>query len=156
MIRAQVDVRITERTIEVFHRGKRVAAHARRYGGQRHDTLPEHMPSAHRRYAAWSPERFERWAATIGPNTQGLVTAILANRPHPEQGFRTCFGIMKLFRGIDRSRAESIAERAFAIGALNYKSVDSILKNNLDRAPAAAGSATVIEHPNLRGPGYFH
>jgi transposase len=156
LLRAQVDVRITDRTIEVFHRGKRVAAHARRYGGQRHDTIPEHMPSAHRRYAAWTPQRFECWAATIGPNTQGLVIAILANRPHPEQGFRTCFGIMKLFRGIDRSRAEAVAARAFAIGALNYKSVESILKNNLDRAPAAAESATVIEHTNVRGKGYFH
>ncbi len=156
LIRTQVDVRITSRTIEVFHRGKRVAAHARRYGGPRHGTDPEHMPSAHRRYAEWTPERFRRWAATIGPNTEGLVIAILANRPHPEQGFRSCLGIIRLFRGIDRTRAEAVAARALAIGALTYKSVDSILKNNLDRAPAAAGSATVIEHPNVRGKGYFH
>ena len=155
LLHAQVDVRITSRTIEVFHRSKRVATHARRYGGNRHDTLPEHMPSSHRRYAEWTPQRFEHWAATIGPNTQGLVIAILANRPHPEQGFRTCFGIMKLFRGIDRARAESVAARALAIGALNCKSIDSILKNNLDRAPAAAGSQTSIEHPNIRGPRYF-
>jgi len=156
LLRAQVDVRITDRTIEVFHRGKRVAAHARRYGGQRHGTLPEHMPSAHRRYAEWTPQRFERWAATIGPNTAGLVIAILARRPHPEQGFRTCFGIIKLFRGIDRTRAEAVAAHALAIGALNCKSVDSILKNNLDRAQQAAETSTVIEHPNLRGSGYFH
>jgi transposase len=156
LIRTQVDVRITSRTIEVFHRGKRVAAHARRYGGPRHGTDPEHMPSAHRRYAEWTPERFRRWAATIGPNTEGLVIAILANRPHPEQGFRSCLGIIRLFRGIDRTRAEAVAARALAIGALTYKSVDSILKNNLDRAPVAAGSATVIEHPNVRGKGYFH
>jgi transposase len=156
LIRTQVDVRITSRTIEVFHRGKRVAAHARRYGGPRHGTDPEHMPSAHRRYAEWTPERFRRWAATTGPNTEGLVIAILANRPHPEQGFRSCLGIIRLFRGIDRTRAEAVAARALAIGALTYKSVDSILKNNLDRAPAAAGSATVIEHPNVRGKGYFH
>jgi len=156
LLRAQVDVRITERTIEVFHRGERVAAHARRYGGLPYGTLPEHMPSAHRRYAEWTPQRFESWAATIGPNTQGLVIAILANRPHPEQGFRTCFGIMKLFRGIDRTRAEAVATRALAIGALNCRSVESILKNNLDRALAAAESAAAIEHPNLRGKGYFH
>ena len=156
LIRAQVDVRITSRTIEVFHHAKRIAAHQRRYGGPRHGTDPDHMPSAHRRYAAWSPERFQRWARSIGPNTEGLVIAVLANRPHPEQGFRTCLGVLRLFRGLDPTRAEAVAARALAIGALTYKSVASILKNNLDRAPQAAESSTVIEHQNLRGPRYFH
>ena len=85
----QVDTRITTRTIEVFHRA-RVASHARRYGGQRHGTLPDHMPSAHRRYAEWSAERFARQARDIGPDTEALILAVLARRPHPEQGFRTC------------------------------------------------------------------
>jgi transposase len=156
LIRAQVDLRITSRIIEVFHRAKRVAAHQRRYGGRRHGTDPEHMPSAHRRYAAWSPARFQRWAHSIGPNTEALVIAVLANRPHPEQGFRTCLGVLRLFRGIDPARAEAVAARALAIGALTYKSVASILQNNLDRASPAAESSTVIEHQNLRGPGYFH
>jgi transposase len=156
LIRAQVDLRITSRIIEVFHRAKRVAAHQRRYGGRRHGTDPDHMPSAHRRYAAWSPARFERWARSIGPNTETLVIAVLANRPHPEQGFRTCLGVLRLFRGIDPARAEAVAARALAIGALTYKSVASILQNNLDRTQPAAESSTVIEHQNLRGPGYFH
>jgi transposase len=156
LIRAQVDVRITNRTIEVFHRSKRVAVHQRRFGGSRHGTDPQHMPSAHRRYAAWSPERFRRWAHTIGPNTAGLVLAILANRPHPEQGFRTCLGVLRLFRGLEPRRAEAVAARALAIGALTYKSVASILHNNLDRAPQAAESDIVISHQNVRGPGYFH
>jgi transposase len=155
LLREEVDVRIAERTIEVFHRGKRVAAHARRYGGQRHHTHPEHMPSSHRRYAEWTPQRFESWAATIGTNVQGLVIAILANRPHPEQGFRTCFGIMKLFSGIDRARADAVAERALTIRAFNCKSVESILKNNLDRAQQAAKTSIVIEHSNLRGRTYY-
>jgi transposase len=158
LIRAQVDLRITSRTIEVFHRAKRVAFHQRRYGGRRHGTLPDHMPSAHRRYAAWSPARFQRWAHSIGPNTEALVVAVLANRPHPEQGFRTCLGVLHLFRGLEPVRAEAVAARALSIGALTYKSVASILKNNLDRAPSPpAESDTVIEnHQNLRGPGYFH
>ena len=107
LIREQVDTRATARTIEVFHRGKRVAAHARRYGGPRHGTLPEHMPSAHRRYAEWTPERLQRRARGIGPNTEALIIAVLARRPHPEQGFRTCLGVLRLFRGIDAARAES-------------------------------------------------
>jgi transposase len=115
------------------------------------------MPSAHRRYAEWSASRFKRWAHSIGPNTEALVIAVLANRPHPEQGFRTCLGVLRLFRGITPARAEAVAARALAIGALNYKSVASILENNLDRAsPSDAESDNVIEHQNLRGPGYFH
>lgn len=156
LIREQVDVRLTARTVEVFNRGQRVAAHPRRYGGPRHGTDPGHMPSAHRRYAEWTPDRFRRWARSIGPETEGLVLAVLAHRPHPEQGFRSCLGILRLFRGLDPARAEAVAARAVAIGALNYKSVASILANKLDRAPRQTENATVIDHANIRGPRYFH
>jgi transposase len=158
LIRAEVDVRITSRTIEVFHRGRRIAAHERRYGGRRHGTDPEHMPSSHRRYAEWTPDRFRRWARTIGPSTEALITAILAHRPHPEQGFRTCLGILRLYRGIAPSRAEAVSARALDIGATTYKSVTSILANNLDRVAARQdrGEPTLFDHPNVRGPRYFN
>ena len=155
LIREQVDLRLTTRTVEVFHRGQRVAAHERRYAGQRHGTDPAHMPSAHRRYAEWSPERFRRWARGIGPETEGLVIAVLHDRPHPEQGFRTCLGILRLYRGLDPSRAEAASARAVAIGALTYKSIASILSLGLTRA-APPAKAPVLLHPNLRGPRYFH
>jgi transposase len=115
LIRAEVDVRVTARTVEVFHRGQRVAAHERRYGDHRHGTDPDHMPSSHRRYAEWTPDRFRRWARTIGPNTEALINAILTHRPHPEQGFRTCLGILRLYRGIEPARAEAVSSRAFEI-----------------------------------------
>ena len=156
LIRQQVDVRLTSRTVEIFHRGQRVAAHERRHGGRRHGTDPDHMPSSHRRYAEWTPERFQRWARSIGPNTEGLVIAVLSARPHPEQGFRTCLGILRLFRGLDPARAEAVSARAVAIGALTYKSLASILAHNLDRARRQPESAAVIDHPNVRGPRYFH
>lgn len=108
LIRQQVDVRATAKTIEIFHRGMRIAAHRRRYGGRRHGTNPDHMPSSHRRYAEWTPDRFRRWAASVGPETEGFITAILAARPHPEQGFRTCLGVLRLFRDIERV-AQAIA-----------------------------------------------
>ena len=115
------------------------------------------MPSAHRRYAEWTLERFQRWGQTIGPSTEGLIIAILAHRPHPEQGFRTCLGVMRLLRGVDPSRAERVASRAVEIGALNYKSIASILAHNLDRRPGSSATGdTVIVHANIRGPRYFH
>ncbi|BBU64117.1 hypothetical protein MSC49_40520 (plasmid) [Methylosinus sp. C49] len=127
LIHAEVDVRVTERMIEVFHRGQRVGLHERRYMGARHGTAPEHMPSVHRRYAAWTPDRFRRWAATIGPHTEGLIAAMLAARRHPEQGFRTCLGVLKLYRGVEAAKAEAVSARALEIGAFNCKSVAALL-----------------------------
>jgi transposase len=158
LIRAEVDTRLTERTLEVFHRGKRVAAHQRRYGGRRHGTDPDHMPSAHRRYAEWSPARFQRWAKTVGPATETLIIAVLANRPHPEQGFRTCLGILRLYRGVETARAERVSVAALNIGAFTYRSVASILANNI-KPPSArkeAESVNLFDHPNIRGAGYFN
>jgi transposase len=157
LIRQQVETRLTERTVEVFHRGQRVAAHARRYGGPRHGTLPDHMPSAHRLYAEWSPERFQSQARAIGSNTEALIIAVLARRPHPEQGFRTCLGILRLYRRIDATRAEAISARAVEIGALNYQSIASILEHRLEikTATRTADSAPIL-HANIRGSRYYH
>ena len=157
LIRAEVDVRVTARAIEIFHRGQRVGVHQRRYIGPRHGTDPDHMPSSHRRYAEWTPDRFRRWAGKIGPGTQGLITAVLASRPHPEQGFRTCLGILRLYRGLDPARAEAVSARALEIGALTYKSVASLLAQKRDKSASKdSGQSTLFDHANLRGPGYYH
>jgi transposase len=156
LIRAEVEVRATARTIEVFHRGQRVAAHERRYLGRRHGTDPDHMPSAHRRYAEWSPERFRRWAAKIGPNTEGLIAAVLQSRPHPEQGFRTCLGILRSYRGLDADRLEAVSARAVELGVLTCKGVAALIARKADADGKADRPATLFDHANLRGPGYFH
>ena len=154
LIREQVDLRVTARTVEIFHRGRRVAAHQRRYGGRRHGTDPDHMPSSHRRYAEWTPNRFRRWGRAIGPETEGLVVAILAHRPHPEQGFRTCLGVLRLYRDLNPDHAEMVSARAVAIGALTYKGIATIIANRVVKPPVV--ETAVIDHPNLRGRSYFH
>lgn len=156
LIRQQVDARITQRTVEIFHRGQRVAAHQRRYGGPRHGTDVEHMPSAHRRYAEWTPERFQRWGADIGPDTEGLILAIMSRHPHPEQGFRTCLGVLRLYRDLDSLRAERVSARAIAVGAFNYKSIASIIAHNLDRIAPTDSTVSVNGHANIRGRSYFN
>lgn len=156
LIGQQIDVRICERTIEMFHKGQRVAAHVRRYRGAAHGTNPDHMPSAHRRYASWTADRFRSWAAAIGPNTAALIAAILTTKRHPEQGFRTCLGVLKHMRGLPKARVEAVAERALAIGALNYKSIVSILDTHRDRPAAKPADTPILDHANLRGPRYFH
>ncbi|MCH8999471.1 MAG: IS21 family transposase [Proteobacteria bacterium] len=153
--------RITDRTVEIFHKGKRVAAHMRGSGNRRHTTVAEHMPSAHRRYASWTLERIRRYAATTGSNTEALIDLILRSKPHPEQGFRSAIGILRLARTHGSERLEAACERAFEIGAHSYSSVASILRNNLDRRepPQSSDRATdgpTIQHRNIRGSGYFH
>ena len=157
LIRAEVEVRITARTVEIFHRGQRVGVHQRRYMGRKHGTNPDHMPSSHRRYAEWTPDRFRRWAGKIGPNTEGLISAVLASRPHPEQGFRTCLGILRSYRGLDPVRVEAVSARAVELGVLTCKGVASLLARKGDAAAVKdSGPATLFDHANLRGPGYYH
>jgi len=157
LMRHKLWARITARSVEIFHRGKRIACHMRGSPNRRHTTLREHMPSAHRRLAAWTPERIRRDAARIGPNTQALVDIIMRSRPHPEQGFRSSIGILRLDKSHGRERLEAACERALEIGARSYSSVASILKNNLDRQrPTRAADGSAIDHPNIRGPRYFH
>jgi transposase len=159
LIREEVEARITAGTVELFHRGRRVAAHVRRhgYGGDRHVTLGEHMPSAHRHYAGWSEDRFRRDAGAIGPNTEALITAVLVSRKHPEQGYRSCLGILKRLRGVTHERAEAACARAIEIGTLSSKSLGSILDNNLDQKPRRKAEDDLpLVHANIRGSGYYH
>jgi len=160
LIREEVEARLTINAVELFHRGQRVAVHVRLYGhcGRRHVTHDDHMPSGHRFYSGWSEARFRRDGAAIGPNTETLIIAVMASRKHPEQGFRSCLGILKRLRGIDRARAEAACARAVEIGALSSKSLGSILDNNLDRKPTGQPSANDLPlfHANIRGGGYYH
>src|SRR6266568_3926209 len=151
--RAEVEVRLTGRTVEVFARGERIAAHLRSSGNHKHTTVQEHMPSSHRRYADWTLDRIRTDAAAIGPSTAALCDLILEHRPHPEQGFRACLGIVRLARPFGVVRLEAAATRAIEIGALTYGSVRSILDHKLDRYAAhqRAADGAPIFHSNIRG-----
>src|ERR1700681_2114372 len=157
-VRAEVEVRFTARTVEIFHKGERIAAHQRMGGNHKHTTVPEHMASSHRRYAGWTIERIRKDAAAIGPATAALCELILDERAHPEQGFRACLGILRLARSYGSVRLDAAATRAIDIGARTYGSVKSILANNLDRRPSPKRSAddAPILHPNIRGPRYYN
>lgn len=158
LIRQTVEARTTETTVEVFHKGRRVAAHVRSSLRNRYTTVPEHMPSAHRRYAEWTPARLTCEAARIGPATVQLIETILHAKPHPEQGFRAGLGILRLAKSYGDIRLEAACLRGLSIGASTYGSIASILKNGLDKAFHAdvAAAAEPIRHGNIRGRGYYH
>ena len=140
--RAEVDVRLTARTVEILLKGERIAAHLRMSGNHKHTTVAEHMPSSHRRYAGWTIDRIRADARLIGPATAALCELILEQRPHPEQGFRNCLGIVRLAGPHGAERLEAAAERAIDIGARTYGSVKSILDNHLDRVPRTSAPRT--------------
>ena len=158
LIRETVEARITSATVEVFHKGQRVASHAFSPVRSRHTTIIEHMPSSHRRYAEWTPQRMMHEAARIGPATVALVEAIMKAKPHPEQGFRSCLGIMSLVRTYGAERVEAASRRGNDIGATTYGSIKSIMQNGLDKAYATEPTPDVppIRHGNIRGSRYYH
>ncbi len=154
----ELDVRLTARTVEVFRKGERIAAHLRNSGNRRHTTTPEHMPSSHLHFADWSIERIRREASAVGRSTGALCEQILTERRHPEQGFRACLGIIRLVKSFGRERVEAACLRALEIGTRSYSSVRSILDNKLDRqaAPKRAADGPAILHANIRGPRYYN
>ena len=158
LIGKKIDVRITDTTIECFYKSQSVASHIRSYLKGRHTTVKQHMPKSHQQWAKWSPQRFINWAAKIGPHTAQLIEQILNSRKHPQQGFRSCLGILRLAKSYDDQRLEAACQRALTIGGISYKSVASILKYKLDQKPLSGqtGTEATIDHKNIRGAHYYH
>ncbi len=161
LIRQEVDVRVCGAVVEIFHGGRRVASHPRCPGRRSHVTLPEHMPSAHRRHAEWTPARMLAAAAGLGPSVVAFCETVMADRPHPEQGFRTCLGVLALTRSYDAARLDAACRRGLSIRARSVASIRSILQTGLDRAfldeaPEAGSADRPLQHANIRGQGYYH
>jgi transposase len=157
LVRKQLEIRYTAGTVECFHRGQRIASHIRNNDRGRHSTIREHMPANHRQFAEWSPERFKRWAVKIGPQTALLTEALLVQRTYPQQAYRTLLGILRLAKIYSEARLESACERALRFNTLSYRSIESILKNGLDRRPltATTDNCKPVQHSNIRGAEYY-
>jgi transposase len=153
----EVEVRFSATTVECFYHARRVAVHVRSYQLGQHTTIAEHMPKSHQKHAEWNPSRLIGWAGTIGPGTQAVVTYQLTHKPHPEQGYRACLGLLALARQYGPERLEAAATRALEIGSPTRRSVKSILERGLDRRGAnAPDELSLPAHGNVRGPGYYH
>jgi len=151
-----VEVRLTSTTVEVFMKSQRVASHLRSYLKGRHVTEPAHMPDSHRRYLDWTPGRIVGWAEKNGPSTALFVEGLLQSRPHPEQGFRSALGVMRLAKKYSPERLEAACERALQLKSFSYKSVESMLSHGLDQRPLRAASPRAhVAHHNIRGPNYY-
>jgi transposase len=157
LVHEPVEIRSTATTVEILHKGTRVASHLRSRGRGQVVTNEEHRPKSHRAHLEWTPSRMVHWAQTIGSNTARLFDRIMADKPHPEMGYRGCLGIIRLAGKYSPARVEAAAQRALLTGACRYKSIESILKNSLDQAPPPAPTQlpTPPPHDNIRGAEYF-
>jgi transposase len=158
LARQPVDLRVTASTVEILHQGQRIASHARSPMPRAHTTVADHMPSHHRHHAEWTSERLTGWARGIGESTAAAVDQLIRQRRHPEQGFRAALGLLRLARTYGAPRLEAACTRAVALGACRYRSIETMLKNGLDRQPlpTTAPSADLPDHDNVRGPQYYH
>ncbi len=157
LIGKQVEVRLTLRIVEVFHKHERVAVHRRRSDRNGHSTVKAHMPKAHQRHGTTTPETLIKRAAKVGYHTAVLVERLMRDRPHPEQGYRSAMGVLSLQRRFGPDRLEAACERALHVDTISYKSVQSILAKGLDKAPPSrAPAGPTPHHENIRGAGYYH
>ena len=155
LARERVELRFDGATVEVYHEGLRVAVHARSGARGRATTEAGHMPEKHRAQAAWTPERIAAWAQKTGPETAALCAAVMASRPHPELGFRSCLGILRLGERFGAARLEAACARALTVGATSCRSVRSILERGLEAAPPGATTPPTRSHENVRGAAYY-
>lgn len=157
LAKEEVQLRTTKNTVEVFYQNKRVASHIRSYKRGFHTTLTQHMPTRHQKHLDWTPGRFLNWAKTIGPETLHLTKQLLEKKAHPEQGYRSCLGLLNLAKNYGQSRLEAACRRAIHFHTPYRKSVDAILKKNLDKQPLPEESqkTSSVLHENIRGPKYF-
>jgi len=158
LVHELVEARHSHRAVEILYKGNRVASHPKLVDKGAYSTRPEHMPAAHRAHAEWSPSRLVRWGETIGPATGRVVAELLRAMPHPEQGYRSCLGLLRLAKRYGADRLEAACERAEHLGSCRYRTVNNILNSGMDRLPLQIEQppvGSVPAHENIRGANYY-
>lgn len=161
LVKEEVMVHAGDHMLAIFHQGRQVATHPRAHHAGGHTTDIEHMAKAHRKYQEWSPQRLLSWAQSIGPHTEGVIQHQLANRRHPEHGYRACLGLLSLSKTYGKERLDAACHRATRIGGMSYKNIAAILRNSMDKVPLNSAetqpqTTLPLLHENVRGSDYYH
>ena len=128
-IKRKVDVRVTEKIIEIFYNHSRIASHKRLYGRKgQYSTFVQHMPEDHQKYLEWNGDRFRKWAKNIGENTYQVVDGILTSKRVEQQTYRSCMVLLKLADKYSAEQLEAACIKALGYTAVpSYKSIKNIL-----------------------------
>lgn len=158
LVTQTVEVKLSERVVEIFHQHQRVAYHERARTRYRHTTMDEHMPPEHLAYKQQSKARFLAWAERIGPHTQTQVQAIFDSKAHEEQAFRSLKGLQRLTQRYPATRLESACQHANRFGLVGLRRIRTLLQTQVDQAPPPepATLTPVTHHANVRGSHYYH
>lgn len=151
-----VEVKYTDLTIQIYYQSKRLATHCRSYKKGEFVTDDSHRPPSHAKYLEWTPARIKHWAKSMGLNTEALMEEIMSTRKHAEQGYRSCLGILRLSKKYTPERLNNACKRALSIGAINYRSIKSILEKGLDKEVITESEKSkIVQHENIRGCRYY-
>ncbi len=152
----EVELRYSESSVEIFYQNKRVALHQRLHLPGSYSTKSEHMASAHRAYAKWTPSRLINWSKSFGINTKILIETILTKKPHPEMGFRTSLGILNAAKDMDKTIVEAVAKKMIALNVYRVSNFKAIVKSKsyLRDKPATVNTPEG-NHENVRGQAYY-
>ena len=156
-VHEEVEARILETTIEILRKGRRIATHVRSHIPGKHSTLSEHRPKKHQDLE-WTVVRFTEKGRAVGPYTATLLELILQSRKHPELGYRSCLGVLRLGSRYTNERLEAACRRAVAMNACSYRSIKSMLATGFDRQPLEAPDIAAAHreiHANVRGAAYY-
>lgn len=166
LVKEELWLRASGQMISLYFKGNRVASHARSFKKWNKTTLPEHMPSHHRAYAEWTPQRILNWVKTIGPSAVQVVEKMMSEKTHPEQAFQSALGIISLAKKYGSERVEKASIKALKIKSHSYHTLKTMLKNNMedvDTLPNKVAEPSELNEQlglfakeNLRGQSYYH
>jgi transposase len=156
-VHEELEARIMETAIEIIRKGHRIATHVRSNVVGKHSTLAEHRPQKHQDLE-WTIARFTEKGRAVGPSTATLMERIMQSRKHPELGYRSCLGVLRLGNRYTNERLEAACRRAVAMNACSYRSIKSMLATGFDRQPLEEPDIPVAHqeiHANVRGASYY-
>jgi transposase len=158
-VQKEVEIRFSETIIEVFYKSERITSHPRSFQRGSYSTNKDHMPPSHQKYVSWTPERMIRWAAETGADAALVAEKILASKAHPEQGFKSVLGLIRLGEKYGKDRLNIACRHAIKIGSPKYQTIQSILVRNIDKTLKDSENSAEKElpnHDNIRGASYYH
>ncbi|MGH8143580.1 MAG: IS21 family transposase, partial [Steroidobacteraceae bacterium] len=153
--------RATHHTIELIHQGKRITSHVRSLEKYTYSTHSEHRPASHRAHLEWTPSRLIDWGRSVGAHTAAVIEHVIRSKPHPEQGYRSALGILRLSRKHGPERLELACARALDIRSAHYRTIKTMLAQRMEgvsggEAADAPDAGTSLGAANVRGRGYYH
>lgn len=155
-IRKKVKLLYSSKTVEIYHRYKRIAVHLRTKSRYNYTTTKEHLATTHQFITEWTPQRFINWGASIDEHVKQLIINILEKKQHPEQAYKSCMGILSLTKKVGKDRLINACTRALEYGLYNYKIVQSILERGLDKMEQNTEEQQELPlHDNIRGKKYY-